>query len=66
MNAYAVEYKLDGEYSETKLVDFLARNKEEAYNKAVYEIIPNREGHLPYFARVHSVTYNNGNYKLFK
>ena len=43
----------------------VARNKIEAYDKAVYEAIPKAEGRLPYAAWVYRVTYRNGNHKLF-
>lgn len=43
-----------------------ARNKMEAYQKAVYEAIPAKEGELPYEAHVSSVTYQNGNVKYFR
>lgn len=42
-----------------------ASSKADAYDKAVYELIPAAEGELPYSAWVVSVTYNNGNYKTF-
>lgn len=63
-HAYAVRYKL---YSadEPHLVALLASSKEEAYDKAVYEVIPEKHGEPPYSAWVTSVTYNNGNYKRF-
>jgi hypothetical protein len=54
------------EYEETKKVSVLAKNKKAAYDKAVYDIIPNMEGHSPYYAYVYSVTYQNGKYKLIK
>lgn len=64
MKAYTVNYKLDFA-SETKTISFLANNKEDAYDKAVYEEIPKKEGTHAYSAWVSSVTYNNGNYKRF-
>jgi hypothetical protein len=42
-----------------------AENKVDAYEKAVYTLIPEKEGGIPYSAWVHSVTYNNGNYREF-
>ena len=39
----------------------LAGSKAEAYDKVVYEILPE----VPYSAWVSSVTYNNGNYREF-
>ena len=64
MAAYYIEYKMD-RVSSVKGCDVLARNKAEAYDKAVYEKIKQTEGSLPYSAWVHSVTYNNGNYRTF-
>ena len=63
MKAYRVKYRLVG--SEVKGIDVLARSKAEAYDKAVYEVIPEAEGEMPYSAWVYSVTYNNGNYRTF-
>lgn len=63
MKAYAVRYRMIG--SEEKLIDLLANNKEEAYEKAFYEAIPEREGEMPYSAWVSSVTYQNGNVRYF-
>lgn len=62
-NVYSVRYNLFGQISDR--VDVLAPNKEEAYDKAVYEMIPEKEGGLPYSAWVESVTYQNGNYRQF-
>jgi hypothetical protein len=42
-----------------------ASNTYAAYEKAFYEVIPEKEGSLPYSAWVSSVMYNNGNAKLF-
>ena len=64
MRAYTVCYEL---YlgAEPKQISFLAKNKQDAYDKAVYEIIPQMEGEPPYNAYVYSVTYQNGNKKIF-
>lgn len=64
MVAYTVEYKM---YMADKVqtVSLLARNKADAYDRAVYEEIPRVEGHIPYSAWVASVTYQNGNYRRF-
>lgn len=64
MKAYYVEYRLH-ESSEVKGVDFLAENKADAYDRAVYEVIPKKEGKHPYSAWVANVTYNNGNVHHF-
>lgn len=63
-HAYYVHYKLHSA-DEVNGIDLLASSKVEAYDKAVYELIPEKEGELPYSAWVHSVTYNNGNHKVF-
>ena len=63
MKAYTVEYRIIG--SVVKRISFLAKNKFDAYDKAVYELIPQEEGEMPYSAWVYSVTYQNGNYKRF-
>ena len=64
MNAYWIEYKMTAS-SSVKGIDLLAKNKADAYEKAVYELIPQREGELPYSAWVASVTYQNGNCRRF-
>lgn len=64
MKAYYVKYKM---YSADKAhgIQSPAENKIDAYEKAVYTLIPEKEGGIPYSAWVHSVTYNNGNYREF-
>jgi len=64
MKAYYVYYKMHSA-DDRKGIGFLANNKIDAYDKAVYELIPEKEGSTPYSAWVHSVTYNNGNYRTF-
>lgn len=64
MKAYYVKYTV-GSTGEEKGLALLARNKEDAYDKAVFEKIPEVEGTTPYSAWVHSVTYQNGNVKYF-
>jgi hypothetical protein len=61
---YYVRYRMY-DAAEVKGVAVAARNKADAHDKAVYEIIPQKEGRLPYSAWVYSVTYNNGKHKLF-
>jgi hypothetical protein len=61
---YYVKYTMHSA-AEEKGVCVAARNKAAAYDRAVYEEIPRREGGLPYAAWVYSVTYANGNYKKF-
>lgn len=64
MKAYYVRYKMysaDG----VRGIQSPAENKLDAYEKAVYTLIPEKEGGIPYSAWVSSVTYNNGNYREF-
>ena len=63
MKAYTVIYRLSGH--DTKKVSLLAKNKSDAYDKAVYEIIHELEGELPYAAWVDNVTFSNGNVHYF-
>ena len=61
--AYCVEYIM---YSPIKQVTVLASSKAEAYEKAVFEKIPQIEGGRQcYSAWVHSVTYQNGKHQMF-
>ena len=64
MKAYYVQYTMY-RHGELKGIQVPAASKYDAYNKAVYELIPQKEDAHPYSAWVHSVTYNNGNYKIF-
>ena len=64
MKAYTVEYKLHSG-GEVHRISFLAKNKEDAWDKACYEEIPKVTGEYPYSAWVYSVTYQNGNSKRF-
>ena len=59
-HVYCVHYK-NHSADEVHLIDVLASSKAEAYDKAVYEKLPE----MPYSAWVSSVTYNNGNYRTF-
>lgn len=63
-SVYTVHYRA-WQNGEVKMIDILAHNKAEAHDIAVYEVIPAKEGQPPYSAWVSSVTYKNGNYKLF-
>lgn len=65
MKAYWVEYYINGIWEDSRGIQVLAKSKVAAYDKAVYEIIPEKEGQVPYSAWVVSVTYNNGNYRIF-
>lgn len=60
---YYIQFRLYGQ--DVQGVGVVARNKAEAYDKAVYEIIPAKCGEMPYSAWVHSVIYSNGKYKRF-
>lgn len=63
-HTYYVVYK-SGECGEQRGVCVAASSKAEAYDTAVYEVIPKREGTTPYSAWVESVTYQNGKSKTF-
>ena len=52
-------------YGTERSIDIIASSKAEAYEIAVFEAIPAKEGHTPYGAYVASVTYSNGNHKEF-
>ncbi|MBQ3423377.1 MAG: hypothetical protein IJH34_17360 [Romboutsia sp.] len=64
MRAYTVNYKMY-DADEVHKISFLAKDKYDAYDKATFELIPEKEGHFPYSSWVSSVTYQNGNCKLF-
>ena len=64
MKTYYVRYKMHEADSECG-IDVIAKNKADAYEKAVFELIPEVEKSTPYSAWVQSVTYNNGNYRMF-
>lgn len=64
MKAYYVKYKLN-HYETEKGIGFLAKNKKDAYYKAI-DKIEEKEGHIPYSAWVYSVTYQNGKHQVFK
>lgn len=64
MAVYTVEFKMT-QHGNTNMVDVIADSKVDAYDKATYEIIPKKEDSVPYSSWVRSVTYQNGNYKLF-
>ena len=63
-SAYTVEYKLHSA-DQVHSISFLAKNKADAWDRAVYEEIPKLTGEHPYSAWVYSVTYQNGNYRRF-
>ena len=63
-HTYSVYYKM---YSadEVHHIDVIASNKEEAWDIATYEKIPEFEMVHPYSVWVDSVTYQNGNSRRF-
>ena len=61
---YHIRYKMYFS-DEVHGIDVLASNKADAWGQAVWGDIPYKHGEHPYSAWVHSVTYNNGNCKLF-
>ena len=64
-HAYYVKYCMHP-WEDEKGIQVAAHNKDEAYDIAVNEAIPNaNEGHYAYSAWVSSVTYQNGNYHRF-
>lgn len=63
-NVYHIEYKMQ-QHGEVFGVDLWAKNKADAYYKAHFEVIPKKEGSLPYSLWVDSVTYKNGKHKRF-
>lgn len=65
MKNYTIKYKMHSA-DRVKEVSVLARNKEDAYDKAFYEEIPGIEdGDMAYSAWVSSVKYQNGSYRTF-
>lgn len=64
MKKYTVEYRL-WEFDKVQAIEVFAHNKEEAYEKADFEAIPEKHGEFPFSAWVKSVTYENGNVKTF-
>lgn len=65
MKPYTVAYKFY-KYDTERHIVVLADTKEEAYEKACWEKIPNVwKGSFPYSAWVMSVTYQNGNERIF-
>ena len=64
-HTYHIEYYLNGAFEEQRSICVAASSKFEAWDKAVYEIIPEKDGRCPYSAWVASVTFQNGNYKTF-
>ena len=61
---YNVEYRMFA-HDQVKSVDVIARNKEQAYQVATFEVIPEKEEMTPYSAWINSVTYKNGKTRFF-
>ena len=64
MKAYCIKYKMN-QFGEEKAICVVSNTKADAYDIAVYENIPQKDGSVPYSAWVESVTYKNGNCKKF-
>lgn len=62
---YTVEYNLDGPWDITRTISVLAKSQADAYDVAVYDLIPKMHKRSPYSAWVAGVTYQNGNYRRF-
>ena len=65
MKRYCVKYKMNGSWDKEKSICIIANNKAQAYDIAIYEIIPEVDLYYPYSAWVESVTYSNDNVKYF-
>ena len=63
-HAYWIKYKMY-RHSEENGIDVLAKNKQDAYYKAI-DKIEEKEGCTPYIAWVYSTTYQNGRHQVFK
>ena len=61
---YTVKYRMY-QWTEEKSISVIAKSKADAYDKAMYEVIPDIEAFSPYSVWVYSVTYQNGNYRRF-
>lgn len=62
--AYYVLYRMT-KAAEERSVVVLAHSRNEAEIKATYEAIPAKEGSHPFWVFVYSVTYQNGNHRVF-
>ena len=63
---YHCLYHMWGCFAPLQSIDVLARTKKEAYLTALNNEIPKREGMKPEFCWVVSVTYSNGNRRVFE
>ena len=64
MREYIVEYRMYLS-DQVKNVKVIAKNKEDAYDHATYDLIPEKEGSIPYAAWVRSMICKNGDEKFF-
>lgn len=64
MKTYTVAYRL---YicDTVRYIEVQAKSKHEAYDKAVYEMIPSAEDTVPYSAWVEQVAYSTGTVHKF-
>lgn len=60
---YIVEYRMN-QCSDVEKVHVIAKDKWEAWDKARFEIIPEKNGCEPYNAWVHAIQYKNGNFRV--
>ena len=65
MKKYTVCYHISGHWSISEEIEVEAESAPEAYDKAFYEAIPEKEGHTPFSAWVDRVTYKNGRVHYF-
>ena len=61
---YHIEYTLF-QSDKVHSIDVSAKSKRDAYAKATYELIPDKEGASPYASWVASSTSQKGNYRQF-
>ena len=62
---YCVKYKMNDCSEDPRTVYVCAKNKADAYDVATFEVIPEKEGCIPFSSWVYSVTYQNGHYRRF-
>lgn len=63
-HTYHVEYKMHSA-DQVRGIDVVANSKEDAWDKATFDRIPEVEGDYAYSSWTASVTYANGNYRRF-
>lgn len=64
MKTYYIKYLLHGWFSEEKGISVVAKSKADAFDIAL-EMINIKEGRYPFGAYVHSVTFKNGDHRMF-